>query len=203
MLLDMRLDEISYSDIGLAGRDIFLAEFSDVLFYFEDENQEAFYEKLVSIIAPNYLTSAVSCLRGKDNVIKMAREKNELRRPRVFIVDKDFDDILDAIEVAEGLIYIDRYCLENYLLSFSAILSVAIDRFALVGTKAHRDCADFETVFAKIIERYEALTRLFLVARKNRISIPTTKMPITNFVAGNCVTDILPRSLSTLILASF
>ena len=128
---NLLLSEISYSDLGLEGRDIFLAEFSEVLFYFEDTDQESFYEKLISVIAPDHRKCKILCLGGKDNVLKVARTKNDLGCPRVFVVDKDFDDILDQVEKRVGLIYLDRFCLENYLISFPAILGFAIDHFAL------------------------------------------------------------------------
>ena len=183
--------EISYSEIGLQGRDLFFAEFSDVLFYFEDENHEAVYEKLISIVAPEYLTNSVLCLGGKSNLIKLAKAPNDLEKPRVFVADRDFDHILGKVESVEGLVYLDRFSIENYLLSFPALLEVAVDRFALRITEAHQKCEKFDGFFEAVVDRYEKLTRLFLVARKNRLSIQTTKMPISDFI-GEELDDFLP-----------
>lgn len=188
-------DDIAYSDAGHAGRDIFLAEFSDVLFYFEDADYEPVYEKLISIIAPEYLTDSVVCLGGKSNMIKEVRSANTLGKPRIFIVDKDFDDLLALKIDEEGLIYSDRFCIESYLLCFSSILGVAVDRHALGITAAHRQCQDFESFHSQMLLRYEELTRLFLVARRNRLPIRTTKMPVEDLLHGDHVSDILPQQL--------
>ena len=122
-------DEICYSEFGLAGRDLFMAEYSDVMFYCEDAFYEPVYEKLISIICPEHLSSSVECLGGKTQVIKKAKSLNDIHRPRVFIVDKDFDDILNEKENLPGLIYLEKYCLENYLISlhaFSPLLIVSL-----------------------------------------------------------------------------
>lgn len=173
-------EEISYSDAGLDGRDLFLAECSDVLFYFEDEQHEAFYEKLLSLVAREYMTNSVFCLGGKDNLIKKAKTPNDNNRPRVFIVDRDFDHLLGDMKdrsALEGVVYLDRFSIENFLLEPVALVDLAIDRYSLRVLDAHRKCSSIEMHFEKMLPRYERLTRLFLISRKNRLSIPTTKTP--------------------------
>lgn len=189
--------EIAYSDAGMSGRDIFLAEFSDVIFYFEDEAYEAVYEKLISKIAPMYLTNSINCLGGKTQILKAARSKNDIGKPRVFIVDKDFDDILGLLEDLEGLIYLDRYCFENYLLEIPALIQLVIDRYALSTTAAHLKCKDFEDFYSRLLDRYTYLTRLFLVIRKLKLPIQTTKLHYSEFVEAGGISEILSDEIIT------
>jgi len=188
-------DDIGYSNYGLAGRDLFLAEYSDVVFYFEDADYEPVYEKLISIIAPEHFSTSVFCLGGKTEVLKKAKTENDISKPRVFIVDKDFDDILNEKQHLTGLIYLERYCLENYLLSMKAIASVIIDRFTLSAAAFHAKCADYDVFLKRLLLRYEELTRLFIVSRKFRLKIPTTGLEIDELVAGEQIADILPDDI--------
>ena len=100
-------DELEYSEHGKAAQDLFVSEYATHIVYVEDSGAEVFYERLFQIMFPKLTDFDVVCMHGKSNV------KNKMSEPRVpglgyiFIVDKDFDDLLGAS--VDGLTYLDRY----------------------------------------------------------------------------------------------
>jgi hypothetical protein len=173
-----------YTNSALAARDIFLAEFQEVLFYFEDANHEAVYERFVAKLFPKLKISNIFCLGGKSEILKKIKENSQKGKARVFIVDKDFDDLLKKLSVHDELYYLTRYSLENYLLNWDAIKEIAIEEFegAKRLAEINQLTEDFEQFWGRIFEQVEKLTRLFIVARRYDVAIATTKVEYQTYL---------------------
>lgn len=167
----------AYSSDGLAVRDLFLADFQEVLFYFEDANHEVIYERLIGRLFPHLRFSTVFCLGGKSEVLKKAKEAPQKGKARVFVLDKDFDDLLKKIEHLDELFYLRRYSLENYLVRWEDLKEILVEEFEgkLSLSKICELTSDFDEFWKQIRTRSEQLTRLFVVARRYEVGMPTTK----------------------------
>lgn len=78
---------------GLAALDIFYDEFNDVHFYVEDIDQENLYESILRKLFPEHTIARIFPLGGKPSVIAHLSQSNSTRG--IYILDKDFDDLLN------------------------------------------------------------------------------------------------------------
>lgn len=168
------LDIPIYSDEGGAARDIFFADSVDVLFYFEDSNQEFVYDQLLIKLGVRE-NFEVICTGGKTRFRAAQLEASSARK--VFICDKDFDDITgEANEYLNyGFRYLGRFCFENYLLSVNALASLIVET-ARIQSRQVFLTLDLRDFINRLLPQYEKLGRVYAVARRHRITIPTTKI---------------------------
>lgn len=107
----------------LRGQDIFYKQFNEISFFIEDTGQERFYYNILKKLFPNLKVEKIFPLDGKKNVIDDAR-LNILDKTKVYIVDLDFDEILERTQSIVNLFYLDKYSIENYLCSKENIYEV-------------------------------------------------------------------------------
>lgn len=149
---------------GMAGQDVFYAQFNDVSFYVEDEEQEQLYYEILHKLFPNIRLNKIFPLGGKKEVINKARSSTSDRR-RVFLVDKDFDDILRTKVFLPNLFYLKQYSIENYLLERDAIYAIIVEeRPRLKKPEILRRVAVEEFLNERVEDLIELFT-LFLVAQ--------------------------------------
>ena len=104
---------------------VFYKQFNDASFYVEDAEQENLYVTIVRKVFPHLRIVRVFPLGGKDAVIKHAM-LHRRDRSNVYLLDKDFDDLLRLKKATNNLFYLDRYSIENYLAEDDAIVSFVI-----------------------------------------------------------------------------
>ncbi|KRW58507.1 DUF4435 domain-containing protein [Pseudomonas sp. TTU2014-080ASC] len=116
---------------GAAALDIFYTDFNEVFFYFEDEDQENLYDEIIRKILPDIKMARVFPLQGKSSVLKhaSAEENSERSSQSIYVLDKDFDDLLNKKHTKSNIFYLDRYCIENYLIDEPAIAKVIIETY--------------------------------------------------------------------------
>ena len=107
----------------LLGQDILWSQFNDINFYVEDVNQENFYFQVLKKLFPSIKLNRIFPLGGKDNVITQAT-KSLKNNKKVFILDLDFDEILNRKENIKNVFYLKKYSIENYLLDSDAIFEL-------------------------------------------------------------------------------
>jgi hypothetical protein len=119
----------SRSADGLAALDIFYAEFNEINFYVEDIDQENLYEVILRNLFPAVRIDRIFPLGGKQAVLAHALsvESAGITAFRAYILDKDFDDLLGIQVSHPNVFYLDRFCIENYMLEESAIVEVVTE----------------------------------------------------------------------------
>ena len=108
------------NDAYKLGLDIFYVQFNEIFFYIEDEDQENFYFCILKKLFPDVVFEKIFPLGGKNAVIEES-EKYLIDKKKVFIVDKDYDDILNRLVRNPNLFYLDRYSIENYVKLYTPI----------------------------------------------------------------------------------
>jgi|GEM_PF-1108125 len=109
----------------LIAEDVFFVQFNEISFFIEDTEQENFYYNILKKLFPNIQIEKIFPLNGKDNVINDCK-KNIGNKSKIYLVDKDFDDILNQKLNIENLFYLNRYSIENYLLEENSIIEYII-----------------------------------------------------------------------------
>jgi hypothetical protein len=113
------------SENYLYAESIFYDQFNECDFYIEDEEQEELYYLIIKKLFPKISMSKIFPLKGKDNVLAHSFENNGTKK-YVYILDKDFDDLLNKTTDRDNIFYLKCYCIENYLLENEAIVSFVI-----------------------------------------------------------------------------
>lgn len=187
-----------YSEEGLQGRVELLQDFVNVKFYFEDDSKENFYEFLVNQIFPELVTEHVFCLGGKGNVLAEARKEDNSGVPRIFLLDKDFDDLLTKYSDPEGVIRLRAYSIENYFLNINLLCKAAAavcDDLRLSRIEANKN--DILKNFNRIVVDYTPIAKLFYAVRKfNLINVKTTKRDYKDFIKDGDVDNIMPKEIT-------
>lgn len=107
----------------LSGQDIFYVQFNNIEFYMEDMEQENFYFNILKKLFPEIKFEKIFPLNGKPNVINEARN-NIGNKSKVYIVDLDFDGILESKIELDNLFYLKKYSIENYLVQKGALFEI-------------------------------------------------------------------------------
>ena len=153
------------NDNYLLAEDVFYIQFNQIAFYIEDTDQENFYFNILKKLFPQIEIGKIFPLNGKDNVIKECK-KNIGQKNKIFLVDKDFDDLLDKKIESENLFYLDKYSIENYLLEENSIIEYIISE----KPKLKRDLIISTLEFVKILETISKTLRdiihIFLLVQK-------------------------------------
>ena len=105
----------------------FYSAYNDVDIYVEDRNLAGLYERVFTTLLPQGMKiTAVIAMNGKLNVISEAKRlKSNSTRKRFFLVDGDFDWILDRSVRLKNLYYLKCYSFENFAWNLHALRNVA------------------------------------------------------------------------------
>lgn len=145
--------------------DIFYLQFNEISFFIEDEDQENFFFCILKNLFPDIQIDKIFPLNGKDNVINESN-KNIGNKKKVFIVDKDFDDILNKINSNDNLFYLDRYSIENHLIEKDAIVEYIIGEKPKLKRADINNLFDLELNIQNINNKLSELIHLHLVVQK-------------------------------------
>lgn len=176
----------AYSSDGLAVRDLFFVGSSGVHFFVEDEGQENLYSLLMRRCFPQLSSIEIFPQGGKSAVIKHAtsgyRGFPNIRR--IYLLDRDFDDLLGDIREVEGLFYFDQYCVENLVFDGQALLEVCIQESPRENRASLKDRLGFAESLECWIPSLDRLHRAFLLAQKFELGIKNTSSPLEDYVCG-------------------
>ena len=108
---------------------VFYKEFNEINFYVEDAEQENLYEVLLRSQYPSVRIDRIFPLGGKEAVLRHAASCDNEALPafRAYILDRDFDHLLGKASVHPNVFYLDRFCIENYLIEEPGFVEVVVE----------------------------------------------------------------------------
>lgn len=166
----------------LYAQSAFFTQFNEVDFYVEDDHQESLYECILGRLFPEITVEQIFPLGSKAAVLDHAA-KNKTGRRAVYILDKDFDDLLGTAANLPTVVYLGRYCIENYVLEPIAI------RHFIVSEKPTETIASVQTKFDVVTFLSDSISSLkslflhFFLVQKYALGIPNTHMSTAQFTA--------------------
>jgi hypothetical protein len=152
------------NDAYKLGLDIFYVQFNEIFFYIEDEDQENFYFCILKKLFPDVVFEKIFPLGGKNAVIEES-EKYLIDKKKVFIVDKDYDDILNRLVRNPNLFYLDRYSIENYLIEKESLIDYIIGEKPRLKRKRIDQLINLDELIIQIGETLHDLIILFIVVQ--------------------------------------
>lgn len=189
----------SLSEDGLYARDVFHMDFTDFFFYVEDEDQENFYLLVLKALYPKIRFEQVFALGGKENVLAHWRthSRHPMSKPAIYLLDKDYDDILGRVQLADNLVYLQKYSIENYLLQEDAFIDLVVEEFP---KKKRKEVKATLALSVFIPERHVDLARLtilFVIAQANNLEIESTSQSVEKFTDAKERWKILPERIES------
>lgn len=159
------------TDSFLNGQNIFYSQFNEVEFFVEDTDQENLYYVILKKLFPDIRFEKIFPLNGKTNVTNAAIQQSNDHK-KIYIVDLDFDHIIGTKRTdLNNLFYLERYSIENYFVSQTAINELIIEKYP--KKKRERiinefNINDFLTESQRLLDK---LFCCFLIIRKYSLGI--------------------------------
>jgi hypothetical protein len=158
------------TDSFLAGQDILYKQFNEIEFYVEDFEQEHFYFNILKKLFPDIEFDKIFPLNGKKNVVDSSKLSIS-DKSKVYIVDLDFDDLLEIKETNTNLFYLEKYSIENHLISKDAIFELIREKNAKLKNAEIEALFNFETLLIESKDHLEKLSCCFFINQKYSLGI--------------------------------
>jgi len=160
-----------YTDSFLSGQDILYTQFNDIEFYVEDTDQEHFYYNILKRLFPDLKFGKIFPLNGKQNVIDAAA-LNSNNKKKIYLVDLDFDHILGKKETHTNLFYLERYSIENHLISKTAIYEAIRIKHPKLKNNDIDALFDYNDILRKASSCLTELACSFVIIQKHNLGHP-------------------------------
>ncbi|MHA8060077.1 DUF4435 domain-containing protein [Aquirufa beregesia] len=164
--MDIGFPELT--DSFLSGQDILYAQFNDIEFYVEDKEQQHFYFNILKKLFPDLKFEKIFPLNGKKNVFDAALV-NIGNKKKIYIVDLDFDQILNTVRNFDNLFYLRKYSIENYLFSRYAIYEIIRIKNPKLKDRDIDTLFDLNQILTDASICLKELTCCFIIIKKKQL----------------------------------
>lgn len=163
------------------GESVFYYQFNDISFYIEDKFQENFFLCILRNLFPDIRIEKIFPLNGKKNVIEQSQQ-NLPDKKKVYIVDKDFDDLLDKIVDSPNLFYLDKYSIENYLFEEESIIQYIIGEKPQISRLDIADSFNLSYCLELMTNNIIRVVKLHVVTQANDLELVNVDLGHERFV---------------------
>ena len=182
------------SDAYLYASNVFYTQFNTIEFYVEDAESENVYFAILKTLFPNIVFEKIFPLNGKQNVLDEST-KCLGDRKKIFIVDKDFDDLFNLVVKNDNLFYLENYSIENYLIEESSLVSYVVDESPKLKRHDVKVQLSFNQEIKKCGRLFGPLVRTYLIVQSWFLGIKNTKHPPNRFFRFRRVSTAIPGQL--------
>lgn len=174
---------LEYSDRAIIGLSEFFAAFNEKKIFVEDECGRLVHERIINEIIGKGRVHRVFALNGRDLVLNHWRQ-NRNDKKTIYIIDGDLDLFLGDRLMSENLFTLEKYCIENYLLSKEYLRKAAEDFIANID-----DVDKFvDSIYSEveIIEKeFLGIYVLYALSHKLKCGEKTVKDGVFRFYKDN------------------
>ncbi|MBW3520415.1 DUF4435 domain-containing protein [Flavobacterium sp. NKUCC04_CG] len=143
--------------------------FNKIDFFIEDTNKERYYFNIFKNLFPDIQLNKIFPLNGKDKVIEQCRlSKNN--KKKIYIIDKDFDDLLNKKEQYDNLFYLNRYSIENLLISKKALYEIIIEDYPKLDEENINNKFNYDDLLSNLI-CLNKLSRFFIMINDKKLGV--------------------------------
>lgn len=166
------------TDSFLSGQDILYTQFNDIEFFVEDSQQEHFYFNILKKLFPDLKFGKIFPLNGKKNVVDAAII-NAGNKKKIYIVDLDFDHILNTVQNIDNLFYLRKYSIENYLFSKNAVYEVIRAKNSKLKDCEIDTIIDLNQILTDASSCLKELTCCFIIIQNKQLGYPYYKLNVS------------------------
>lgn len=172
----------SYSDTGLSARDIFFTSGYKIHFFVEDITKENLYETIFCRIFKKIGEFKILPLGGKSAVLAHAASATDIVGiRRVYVLDKDFDDLHQITVDDPRIFYLDDYCIEGTLLDETSLVQFAMDESPAFKKSEIVSRLSFDDTLGSWLPKLDRLHRAFFLVQKHSIGIKNCDCSVFEF----------------------
>ena len=171
-----------YSDSANEALDIFYVGINEVNIYFEDADQENLYEQIVKKTVRNKKIARIFTLGGSSACLSHKSDPaNEQIKNRFYVLDKDFTDILGTQDQDDNVIYLDRFCIENYLMETTAIIEFVVECLPKEKATEIKSKLEIDSYIEEISDCARDIFKKFLLCQVKGLPVKNTSLSAENF----------------------
>ena len=164
----------------LYAQSVFYQQFNEINFFVEDIEQENLYFIIIRCLFPKIQIAKIFPLGGKSQIITHAHA-NSTAKKSVYIVDKDFDDLLEKFVQLPNVFYLERFCIENYVLEEGAVVRFVISEKPRMKAPEVQKKLNFLSFLTSSLGGLQPLFALFLLAQRKNLELKTTSLGVHKF----------------------
>ena len=171
---------------GKQALDVFYLSENDANFYVEDEDQENLYFEILRKSFPDISITRIFPLGGKHNICRHEADQSNSAIPnRVYLVDKDFDDLLGTPLEKGRIIQLDKFCIENYFLEIDGLVELIIEEHPKYNRETVMEEVGLDRIINELYEESKDLFALYFIAQNRNLNLPNcSQAPETFTVSG-------------------
>ncbi len=179
---------LRYSSSAQEIKPLFYRYYNDVEVYVEDENDEAFYEKLLEkIVDDSIRIRKVFGVGGKTKLLEKVNKciMKPYIRKMIFIADGDFDKILNRKFPDTKLLYVlKEYCIENFIFEEEAINNLIQEESPRKRIREIKAQIRINKWLEETVDRLTPLFACFIIVQKENMGIPNVKIGVGGFLSN-------------------
>jgi hypothetical protein len=165
----------------LLGLDVFYTQFNDVSIYVEDLEKENLYFEIFRKLLPGMRIEKIFPLGGKQKVIDQSSE-NIGDKTKVFVVDKDFDDLLGLQVNRDNLFYLERYSIENFLVTENSLVEYVVEEKPALKRRQIQKELKYNSILNLACRLLFRLTLCHILLQSIGSGIPNVKRSLPRYV---------------------
>lgn len=162
------------SDAYLYAIPVFYPQFNEIEFYIEDEESENLYYAILKRLFPDLVFEKIFPLNGKKNVCDESTVCVGNKK-KIFIVDKDFDDLHNTILGNDNLFYLEKYSIENYLVEELPLVAYIVDEKPRLKSAEVTLQLAFSVELKNCWTLFCRLTQIYFLVQKRMLGIRNAK----------------------------
>lgn len=175
----------------------FFRSYNDVDFYVEDEAFEFFYLALFKRTFSAVKIRQIFPLGGKEKCLDHARCNRGSLKRSVYLLDLDYDDLLDCQDKLDGVFYLDEYSIENYLVDHAGFVSYFMTVRPRLRFKDVEELVKVDTLIQEFVSNYKELYAHLFLAHKHALpDIRTFSSPLERFCVKSRLIECCPLKAS-------
>jgi len=164
----------------LYAQSVFYQQFNEIQFFVEDADQENLYFAILKRLFPKITIAKIFPLGGKPMVITHAVAHSQNRKS-IYIVDKDFADLLPDSRQLPNLFYLDWFCIENYVLEEEPVVRFIMSEKPKAKESNVRKLLAFAAFLSQSMRELQPLFELFLLVQRHQLGVKTTGTGVRKF----------------------
>ncbi len=162
---------LEYSSRAIIGYAEMYRSINKKTVFIEDAKGRIIYERLISQLVGPDAVKRVFPLGGRDAVIKEWKSNRD-EHSFIYIIDGDLNLLYQRNLTKNNLVQIDRYCLENLVVSASSVAEVLMD---FCGDRLPSDSlnAELTRLISEVAKSFAPLFVLYAIAQMMRVGDST------------------------------
>ena len=138
------------------------ADYNEIHIFVEDAGFENFYKVLFK--KNGIKIEHVFSKNGKDSILRAAKDCSDTKC--VFVVDRDWTDLFNAVPLGKNVVVLDMYSIESYLIDYDAFSGIILGDFPKCDIDKLFSKKSFEDILTEVSDKLRPLFECFAAMQK-------------------------------------